>query len=179
HSSQSEEDGRFFGPNAYIPMLEPTNPSEARRMVKAAFEISERYKSIVVIRTTTRVNHQSGIVETEPLSRKPFEKAKWSEVGKDYFTVGETARQNKYKLLKKVKKIQSEFEDSPFNVISEGEGEIGILASSVGYCYTVDACKILKINLKILKIGTPYPLPEKKIAEFASSLSKLVVVEEL
>ncbi|UCE73976.1 MAG: indolepyruvate ferredoxin oxidoreductase subunit alpha, partial [Methanomassiliicoccales archaeon] len=103
HSSQSEEDGRFFGPNAYIPMLEPSNPSEARRMVKAAFEISERHKSIVVIRTTTRVNHQSGIVETEPLSRKPFEKAKWSEVGKDYFTVGETARQNKYKLLKKVK----------------------------------------------------------------------------
>jgi indolepyruvate ferredoxin oxidoreductase alpha subunit len=69
HSSQSEEDGRFFGPNAYIPTLEPSNPREARKMVKAAFEISERYKSIVVIRTTTRVNHQSGIVETEALRR--------------------------------------------------------------------------------------------------------------
>ena len=64
HSSQSEEDGRFFGPNAYIPMLEPSNPSEAREMVKEAFEISEKYRVPVIIRTTTRVNHQSGIVVT-------------------------------------------------------------------------------------------------------------------
>jgi indolepyruvate ferredoxin oxidoreductase alpha subunit len=179
HSSQSEEDGRFFGPNAYIPMLEPSNPEEARKMVKAAFEISERHKCIVVIRTTTRVNHQSGIVETESLNRTPFVKAKWSEVGKNYFTVGETARQNKFKLLEKVKKIQIEFEDSPFNVISEGEGDIGILTSGVGYCYAKDACKILGISPKILKIGSLFPLPEKKIAEFMKGLSKLVVIEEL
>ncbi|UCE37701.1 MAG: indolepyruvate ferredoxin oxidoreductase subunit alpha [Thermoplasmata archaeon] len=179
HSSQSEEDGRFFGPNAYIPMLEPSNPKEARKMVKTAFEISERHKSIVVIRTTTRVNHQSGIVETEALNRTPFVKAKWSEVGENYFTVGETARQNKFKLLEKVKNIQIEFEDSPFNVISEGEGDIGILTSGVGYCYAKDACKILKINPKILKIGTPFPLPEKKIADFMKGLSKVVVIEEL
>ncbi len=179
HSSQSEEDGRFFGPNAYIPMLEPSNPTEAMEMVKTAFEISEKHQSIVVIRTTTRVNHQSGIVETQPLMRKPFVKAKWSEIGKDYFTVGETARQNKFKLLEKVKNIQSDFEDSPFNVISEGEGDVGILTSGVGYCYSVDACKILNINPAILKIGTPYPLPEKKIADFMKGLSKLIVVEEL
>ncbi|MEE9152353.1 MAG: indolepyruvate ferredoxin oxidoreductase subunit alpha [Thermoplasmata archaeon] len=179
HSSQSEEDGRFFGPNAYIPMLEPSNPSEAREMVKAAFDFSERHRSIVVIRTTTRVNHQSGIVETGPMERKPFKKTNWSDVGEDYFTVGETARQNKLKLLDKVNGIKKEMEDSPYNVITEGEGDFGILTSGVGYCYSVDASKILDIKPHILKLGTTYPLPEKKMGMFMKDLKNLVVVEEL
>jgi indolepyruvate ferredoxin oxidoreductase alpha subunit len=127
HSSQSEEDGRFFGPKAYIPMLEPSNPTEAKAMVKEAFEISERHKSIVFIRTTTRVNHQSGIIQTDAMERKPFQKTKWSEVGETYFTVGEIARQNKIKLLEKVKSLQEEFETSPFNFIIDGEGDVGPL----------------------------------------------------
>jgi len=179
HSSQSEEDGRFFGPNAYIPMLEPSYPSEAREMVKAAFDISERHRSIVVIRTTTRVNHQSGILETGPMERKPFVKTKWSEVGENYFTVGETARQNKIKLLDKIESIKKEVEDSPYNIITEGEGDVGIITSSVGYCYSVDACKILNIKPHILKLGTTYPLPKKKITKFMRGLKTLVIVEEL
>jgi indolepyruvate ferredoxin oxidoreductase alpha subunit len=179
HSSQSEEDGRFFGPNAYIPMLEPSYPSEAREMVKAAFDISERHRCIVVIRTTTRVNHQSGIVETGSMERKPFVKTKWSEVGENYFTVGETARQNKLKLLDKIESTKKEVEDSPFNVIIDGEGDIGVLTSSVGYCYSVDASKILGIKPHIFKLGMTYPLPEKKIVKFLEGLKTLVVVEEL
>src|SRR5512137_2742103 len=58
HSSQTEQDGRPFGPNAYIPMLEPSYPEEARRMTKRAFELSERHGTPVIMRTTTRVNHQ-------------------------------------------------------------------------------------------------------------------------
>jgi indolepyruvate ferredoxin oxidoreductase alpha subunit len=179
HSSQNEEDCRFFGPYAYIPMLEPSNPQEALEMVKAAFDISERHRSIVVIRTTTRINHQSGIVQTNKMERKPFEKTKWSEVGDDYFTVGDTARSNKFKLLEKVKKIREEFEDSPLNEVTEGEGEFGIITSGVGYNYTKDACKRLGINPPIFKVGTTYPLPEKKIAKFMENLKMLVVVEEL
>lgn len=179
HSSQSEEDCRFFGPNAYIPILEPSNPQEALEMVKLAFDISERHKSIVIIRTTTRINHQSGIVKTGSLDRKPFEKTKWSEVGDDYFTVGDTARSNKFKLLEKVKVIKEEFENSPLNVIKEGEGEFGILTSGVGYSYAVDACRRLNINPPIFKVGTTYPLPDKKIAKFMENLKMLIVVEEL
>ena len=170
HSSQSEEDGRFFASNSYIPMLEPSNPQEALEMTRLAFDISEKHKSIVVIRTTTRINHQSGIVKTGSLDRKRFEKTKWSEVGDDYFTVGDTARSNKFKLLEKVKIIKEEFEDSPLNVIREGEGEFGILTSGVGYSYAVDACKRLNINPPIFKVGTTYPLPDKKIAKFMENL---------
>ena len=102
HSSQSEEDGRFFGPNGYIPMLEPSNPQEAKEMVKAAFELSERHRSIVLVRTTTRINHQSGMIELDPIERKPFKRAKWEDVADNYFTVGEIARQNKFKLFIKL-----------------------------------------------------------------------------
>jgi indolepyruvate ferredoxin oxidoreductase alpha subunit len=179
HSSQSEEDGRFFGPNAYIPMLEPSNPQEAMNMVKDAFEISEKHRTVIVIRTTTRVNHQSGIVKMNAMERNSFEKAKWSDVGAAYFTVGETARQNKLALMEKIKAIEEDFEDSPHNIIFEGEGDIGIITSGVSYCYVVDACKILGIKPHIFKMGTTYPIPRKKIESFLKKIKKLVVVEEL
>jgi len=179
HSSQNEEDGRFFGPNAYIPMLEPSFPQEAMQMVKEAFEISERHRSVVMIRTTTRVNHQSGMVETGLMERKPFERSHWSDVADNYFTVGETARQNKLKLLDKIKGIKDEFEDSPYNFITEGFGDVGILTSGVGFCYAKDACKVLDIKPRIFKVGTTYPLPENKIAEFLRDLRTLIVIEEL
>ena len=179
HSSQSEQDGRSFGPNAYIPMIEPSNPAEAREMIMTAFEISERYRIPVLMRTTTRVNHQSGVVEIGPINREPLQKAKWSEVGETYFTVGEIARQNKLKALDRVEKLREEFEKSAYNFVTEGEGDMGIITSGVGYCYAVDACRILKIQPPILKLGTTYPLPEKKITEFMKPLKTLVVVEEL
>jgi indolepyruvate ferredoxin oxidoreductase alpha subunit len=180
HSSQSEEDGRFFGPNAFIPMLEPINPQDAKNMVKAAFDISEKFRTIVLVRTTTRINHQSGMIELEPINRKPFKKVKWADVGdSDYFTVGEVARQHKFKLLEKVKKIAEDFEESEFNVETEGEGEVGILTSGVGYNYSYDSVKKLGINPHILRLGTTYPLPEKKIAGFMKKLKTLIVVEEL
>ncbi len=180
HSSQSEEDGRFFGPSAYIPMLEPSNPAEAREIVRDAFELSEKFRTIVLVRTTTRVNHQSGIIELGPIERKPFQKVKWSEASDmNYFTVGEVARQNKINLLKKVEKFKNEFENSKFNVILDGDGDIGILTSGVGYCYSMDAIKKLGIKPHILKLGTTYPLPVKKIRGFMKKLKTLVVVEEL
>ncbi len=181
HSSQSEEDGRFFATNAYIPMLEPSNPAEARHMVKDAFEISERHKTIILIRTTTRINHQSGMIELGPMERKPFKKSQWSEVGGDYFTVGDEARKNKLNLLKKMKILKAEFADSPYNITINGGGDsdIGILTSGIGYCYAVDACNKLNIKPLILRLGTTYPLPEQKIIEFMKKIKTLIVVEEL
>jgi indolepyruvate ferredoxin oxidoreductase alpha subunit len=181
HSSQSEEDGRFFGPNGYIPMLEPSNPQEAKDMVKAAFEISEHYRTIVLVRTTTRINHQSGMIELERIERKPFKRTKWSDIADNYFTVGEIARQNKYKLLDKVKQLQNEFDTSKYNIIinTEDESEVGVLTSGVGYCYSVDSCKRLGIKPKILKLGTTYPLPKNTIVNFMRKLKTLIVIEEL
>ena len=73
HSSQSEQDGRYFAPTGHVPMLEPSTPQEAYEMTKYAFELSEKYKILTLIRTTTRVNHQSSAVKTGKVDRSPFQ----------------------------------------------------------------------------------------------------------
>ncbi|NVM31057.1 MAG: indolepyruvate ferredoxin oxidoreductase subunit alpha [Candidatus Helarchaeota archaeon] len=179
HSSQTEEDGRFFAPNAYIPMLEPTDPVEAKAMVKEAFTLSEKYRTLVLIRTTTRINHQSTIVPLGPLNRTPFKSGSFRTFNKNYATVGSAARKLKLELLDKIKKIRPEFENSPFNSLQQGSTEMGIIVSGVSYNYVMEVSEKLQINPSILKLGTTYPLPEKLIKNFIKNLNKVIVVEEL
>jgi indolepyruvate ferredoxin oxidoreductase alpha subunit len=179
HSSQSEQDGRYFGESAYVPMIEPATPQEAHDMVKWAFEVSEKHKSLVIIRTTTRVNHQRGMVKLGELDRTPFKKNRWRDIKGQYFTVGSVARALKAKLLDKAAMIQADFEKIEFNFVEKGEGNIGVLTAGVCYLHTKEAMKNLGLNLPVFKLGTIYPLPEKKIAEYIKSLQTLVVVEEL
>ncbi len=181
HSSQSEEDGRFFAPYSYIPMLEPSSPQEAKDMVKKAFEISERHRVPVIIRTVTRVNHQSGIVQLGDLERKEFKKVKWKELKEEYTTLGEVARQKKLKMLERTAKLAEEFENSEFNLIENRNSEVGVIASSVSYLYVLEALKMLNLQGKvsILKLGTTFPLPKNMIRSFIKDLKKVVVAEEL
>ena len=179
HSSQTEQDGRPFGPNAYVPMLEPSDPTEAKKMVKLAFQLSEKHSVPVLIRTTTRVNHQSGIVELEKLDRKPFAKIPWTHPPGRYVTVAEAARQFKHKLLDRTRLIEQEFEASDLNMVKDTGSDLGIVTAGAGYNYAVDATRILGINPSILKLGTTYPLPKKLIGDFLKKLKTVVVVEEL
>jgi len=179
HSSQSEEDGRFFASNAYIPMLEPVDPVEAKLMVREAFMLSEKYKTLVLIRTTTRINHQSTIVPLNSLHRTPFEPKSFRTFNRTYSTVGATARELKLKLLQKIEQIGKEFERSPFNAIQEGSPELGIIVSGVSYNYVMEVIENLQIKPSILKIGTSYPLPKKLIQNFIRHLKKVIIVEEL
>ena len=181
HSSQSEQDGRYFGPNAYIPMLEPSSPQEAKDMVKKAFEISERHRVPVIIRTVTRVNHQSGIVQLDKMNRSVFKKVKWSELNEEYTTLGEVARQKKLKMLERTAKLSEEFDQSEFNFTKQSGSDVGVITSSVSYLHVLEALRMLKLQNKInvLKLGTTYPLPKNTIQNFIKNLKKVVVVEEL
>jgi len=181
HSSQSEEDGRFFAPNAYIPMLEPSSPQEAKDMVKKAFSISERHRVPVIIRTVTRVNHQSGIVRLENLERTPFKKVKWKALNEEFTTLGEVARQKKLKMLERTANLAKEFEKSEFNIITPAVSDVGVITSSVSYLYVLEALKMLSLQGKvnILRLGTTYPLPKNAISNFIKGLKKVIVVEEL
>ncbi|KON32574.1 MAG: hypothetical protein AC479_07265 [miscellaneous Crenarchaeota group-6 archaeon AD8-1] len=181
HSSQSEEDGRFFAPNSYIPMLEPASPQEAKEMTKRAFEISEKHRVPVIIRTVTRVNHQSGIVQLKDFVRQDFKKVDWKDLQEKYTTLGEIARQRKLQMLKRTQKLSEEFENSEFNFITKADSSIGIITSSVSYLHVLEALKILGLQNKvnILKLGTTFPLPKNLIQNFIKNLKKLVVVEEL
>ncbi|MFW9960916.1 MAG: thiamine pyrophosphate-dependent enzyme [Candidatus Thorarchaeota archaeon] len=179
HSSQSEQDGRYFGEAAYVPMLEPSNAQEALDMTKWAFEVSEKHRTLVIIRTTTRVNHQRGMVKLGKLTRTPFKKNKWKDVKGQYFTVGSVARALKAKLLEKTEDVRNDFEESIFNRIVPGSGKVGILTAGVCYLHASEAMQNLGISLPTFKLGTLFPLPEKKLASFVKTLSTLIVVEEL
>ncbi|MFW9797107.1 MAG: thiamine pyrophosphate-dependent enzyme [Candidatus Thorarchaeota archaeon] len=179
HSSQSEEDGRYYGEAAYVPMLEPSTAQEALDMTKWAFELSEKHKTLVILRTTTRVNHQRGMVDLGKLDRKPFKKNKWQDVKGQYFTVGSVARALKAKLLEKTAAIRTDFEASDFNKVVPGSGKVGILTAGVCFLHVKEAMQNLGIDLPVFKLGTLFPLPEKKLSNFIKSLSTLIVVEEL
>ncbi|MHA2189741.1 MAG: indolepyruvate ferredoxin oxidoreductase subunit alpha [Candidatus Thorarchaeota archaeon] len=179
HSSQSEQDGRYFGMTAYVPMIEPATAQEAYDMTKWAFEISEKYKTLVIIRTTTRVNHQRGMVKLGDIKRTPFKKNNWADVKGQYFTVGAIARKLKSKLVEKRDRLQAEFESSKFNRVEKGDGKVGVITAGVCYLHTREAMQNLGVNLPLLKIGTLFPLPEKMISDFIKGLDTLIVVEEL
>jgi indolepyruvate ferredoxin oxidoreductase alpha subunit len=181
HSSQSEQDGRFFAPNAYIPMLEPSSPQEAKDMVKKAFKISERHRVPVIIRTVTRVNHQSGIVQLGEINRGEFKKVKWKELNEKYATLGSVARQKKLEMLERTAKLAEDFDQSEFNFTKQADSDVGVVTASVSYLHVLEALKMLKLQNKVsvLKLGTTYPLPKNTIKNFIKNLKKVVVVEEL
>jgi len=179
HSSQSEQDGRYFAPTGHVPMLEPSTPQEAYEMTKYAFELSERHRILTLIRTTTRVNHQRTPVQIDAVERTGFQRKNWDDVRAYYYTLSYTARRLKGEALEKLEKIYQEFESSPFNIISEGEGKTGIITSGVSYLHTLEALEILGLQIPILKLGTIYPLPKNMIGEFIDGLERVIVVEEL
>jgi indolepyruvate ferredoxin oxidoreductase alpha subunit len=179
HSSQNEQDGRLYAPAAYVPMIEPTDPQEAYEMVKWALDLSEQHGTLVLIRTTTRVNHQSGLVRFGPLERAPRENNDWSSVGRNYACVGPTARTFKAKLLERIAGVVPAMEAAPWNTVSEGEGKVGLIAAGIPAVYAREAMGRLGVRLPLLRLGTLYPLPEKKIAAFLRGLDTVVVLEEL
>ncbi|MHA2424926.1 MAG: thiamine pyrophosphate-dependent enzyme [Candidatus Thorarchaeota archaeon] len=179
HSSQSEQDARYFGEAAYVPMIEPANAQEAYEMTKWAFDISEKYKTLVLLRTTTRVNHARGMVQLEEMKRTPFKKKKWKDVKGQYFTVGSVARAHKARLLEKNEAMRKDFEETPLNFVLDGEGKVGVVTAGVCYLHTQEAMQNLGIKLPLLKIGTINPLPEKRISEFLKSLETVIFIEEL
>jgi indolepyruvate ferredoxin oxidoreductase alpha subunit len=179
HSSQTEQDGRTFGPSAYVPMLEPSDPAEAKRMVRVAFEISERYGVPVLLRTTTRVNHQSGIVDLGKIDRRPFAKVRWDHPPGRFVTVADSARTFKLAMLERAMRLEDEFEGSDLNIVEDTGSDIGIITSGAGYNYSVDACRELGIKPSMLKLGTTYPLPKKLIGDFLKKLKTVIIVEEL
>jgi len=179
HSSQSEQDGRPYGPAAEVPLLEPCSPSDAFAMVKEAFRISEEFGVPVIMRTVTRVNHQSGVVQSGTLPERDPAKLSWPHKPARFVTVAASARQFHKDALERTSRIREAFESSPLNRVIPGEGRIGIVSAGAGFNYALEACALLGVNPPILKLGTVWPLPTRLVASFLSSLDTVVVVEEL
>ncbi len=175
HSSQNEQDNRYYSQLSLLPMIEPSTPEEAKEMLPTAYEISEELKLPVIFRTTTRVNHARGIVEF----RKPIDKPSKGHFVRDfkrYVNIPAHSKFNRIILIEKNKKAEEFSESSELNfIVGDGKSEVGIITSGVSYTYVKEFTK----GADILKIGFTNPLPEKKIADFIKGKKKIIVVEEL
>ncbi len=178
HSSQNEQDNRYYARIANIPMLEPANAQEAKEMTRQGFDISEELELPVLLRTTTRLNHVRGIVFTE--EKKPQKgKGHFDKDPQRFVTVPAHARIGHKLLLERMEKAKQISESTQFNeIIDLGGCEYGVIASGVGFNYANDVMAESGIKGKILKLGMTWPLPTKKIIEFMNSVDNLIIVEE-
>ncbi|MBA3045517.1 MAG: indolepyruvate ferredoxin oxidoreductase subunit alpha [Candidatus Thermoplasmatota archaeon] len=178
HSSQNEQDNRYYARIANIPMFEPANANEAKDMTRNGFALSEKLELPVLVRTTTRLNHVRGAVETGNLEPQRGKGHFDKDPGR-FVTIPAHARIGHVKLLERMTKALVISENSEFNkVIDMGGSEYGVITSGVSYNYAVDIMGAAGIKGKILKLGMTWPLPEKMMTEFIKSVDKLVIVEE-
>lgn len=179
HSSQNEQDNRYYARLSGLPMLEPADAQEAHAMTRFAFELSEAHRLPVLLRTTTRINHSRGVVELGALqNRRPrgiFHKDPFNLV-----VVPMVGRKLHLELLKKTEKLQAEANVSPFNTRS-GTGTWGVVTSGVSANYVLDAVQDLGIRdrVEVLKLGMTHPFPDDLMGAFLGGVNRVLVVEEL
>jgi len=181
-SAQWEEDTRGLVLTTHIPTLEPSDPQECKDFTKLAFQISEKFKIPVIIRTTTRVAHQRAQVKLGKITRPGDVVGKFIKDPKRFITLPPRVLEMKGELLEKIEKIREFSENSPLNSIyrfTKSIDGVGVITSGIGYLYVTEALKELKLKIPILKLGFFYPLPEKKIKNFIKGFKKVLVVEEL
>jgi indolepyruvate ferredoxin oxidoreductase alpha subunit len=179
-SSQNEQDNRYIAEQAYLPVLEPSSPQEAKEMTVDAFHLSEQFSQIFMLRSVTRISHARGDVKLGEIYRDK----KKGEFKKDqrFLCLPVNARRNRPLLIERFNKIEKAVESWPYNRLKLVKGaRLGIIASGISFTYAREALIWLGIENKVslLKIGTPFPLPEKLVKELLSSVSEVLVIEEL
>ncbi|HJO63620.1 MAG TPA: indolepyruvate ferredoxin oxidoreductase subunit alpha [Desulfobacterales bacterium] len=177
-SSQNEQDNRYYGKLAGLPVIEPSSVEEAKEMVPYAFDLSEALGEPVIMRTTTRINHSTGPVVLGEIrtinSKGDYTKDPFNQV-----PIPAVARKLHIRLLDNLEKAEKIAENSPYNFII-GAGTWGIVCNGVSYNYVRDAVRDLgiKTESKILRIGFSHPLPSSLIKNFLKGCEKVLVVEE-
>ena len=174
HSSQNEQDSRHYAKASKTLMLEPSDSSECKEFTKRAFELSEKFDVPVFIRLSTRVSHSQSLVELEDreeVELKPYEK----NIAKNVMMPANAVK--RHVLVEKRNLELIEFaENTDLNCIENNNGKIGVITSGICDMYAHEA---LGDKVNYLKLGMVYPLPEKKIKDFAAMCDKVYVIEEL
>ena len=174
HSSQNEQDSRHYARAAKIPMLEPSDSAEALAFTKLAYELSEQYDTPVLLKMCTRVAHSQSVLETGERTEvfRFYEKNP-----QKYIMMPGNAKKRHPVVEARTKALSDWAETCEINRIEEGRDHSrGIIASSTAYQYVKEVCGD---QYPVMKLGMVFPMPEKKIRDFAASVGELVVVEEL
>ncbi len=172
HSSQNEQDNRFYARMAKMPMFEPSTSQEAKDMTVAAIKLSEKYDTPVMLRCTTRISHSEGIVELgERLqaSERQFERNM-----EKYCVLPSNAKKLHVKVEERMKKLGEFGCECTWNRIEDGNRKIGIITSGISYTYAREIFP----DAAFLKLGFTNPLPINLIKKFAEMVETLIVIEE-
>ena len=174
HSSQNEQDSRHYARSAKIPMLEPSDSAEALELTKLAYELSEKFDTPVLVKMCTRVSHSQSVVEPGQRVEKLGEYQK--DIAK-YVMMPGNAKKRHPVVEARTRALVEYAETAPINRIEAGsDSSMGIITSSTSYQYVKE---VVGDRYPVMKLGMIWPLPEQKIRDFAASVKKLVVVEEL
>ena len=173
YSSQNEQDSRAVARAAIVPVLEPSDSEEAKEFTKYAFELSEKYDTPVMVRTTTRLSHSQGTVEL--CDRQEIEDKPYTRNPAKFVMMPGNAKQRHLYVEERMKKMAEDGCDFPVNRVEYRDTSIGFITSGIPYQYVREACP----DASVLKLGLVHPLPRKLIEEFASKVDKLYIFEEL
>lgn len=174
HSSQNEQDNRYYAKFAKLAMLEPSNSQECLDMIKEAYQISEQFNTPVLFRMTTRVCHGKSLVKAG--ERSSIEKKPYVKNLQKYDLVPAVSRVLHRKVEERIKDLEKFSNDTSMNFIEWNDKAIGIISSGVAYEY---AKEVFGNTASYLKLGFTYPLPLEKIRQFAAQVETLYVIEEL
>ncbi len=172
-SSQNEQDTRMIARSSHIPVLEPSDSNEAKEFTKLAYELSEKYDTPVIVRTTTKLAHsQSAVTLGE---RVEVEDKKYERQVPKYVMMPASAIGRHLVVEDRENRLAADCSDLAINRVEKGDNQIGFITSGIAYQYVKEVCP----EASILKLGMVNPLPRRLIEEFAKTVDVLYVFEEL
>ena len=173
YSSQNEQDTRMVARAAMVPVLEPSDSAEAKEFTKYAFDLSEKYDTPVIVRSTTRLSHSQGLVELEERA-EPFDIPYERDMAKYVMMPGNAIKRHLV-VEARLKQMAEDANEFPVNKVEYNDLSVGFITAGIAYQYVKEAMP----EASVLKLGIVNPLPRKLIEEFAAKVDKLYIFEEL
>ena len=174
HSSQNEQDNRYYAKAAKMAMVEPSDSQECLDFMKEAFKISEQFDTPVLFRTTTRIAHSKSLVSFG--EREEVAPVTYARNTRKYICAPANAYLNHPKVEQNLSALEEYACTSPLNKVEMNGTKVGVITASIAYQYAKDA---FPADTSFLKLGLTHPLPMNLIRDFASKVEKLYVIEEL
>ena len=172
-SSQNEQDTRMIARSAHLPVIEPSDSGEAKEFLKFAYEISEKYDTPVIFRTTTKLSHSQSIVD---LGERVAPEDKTYERTVPKYVMMPASAIGRHKVVEAREELMAkDASDFPINSVEMNDKKVGFITSGVAYQYVKEAAP----TASVLKLGIVNPLPKKLIMDFAASVDELYIFEEL
>lgn len=173
YSSQNEQDSRMVARAAMVPIVEPSDSAEAKEFMKYAYDLSEKYDTPVILRSTTRLSHSQGLVELEERA-EPFDIPYERDMAKYVMMPGNAIKRH-VAVEARMKQMAEDANSFPVNRVEYNDLSVGFITNGIAYQYVKEAMP----QASVLKLGLLNPLPRKLIEEFASKVDKLYIFEEL